>query len=376
MDSAVWRTFCDRIAALGDRVLADATDERSAAEGIHHLANQVACWLTYALGQRDPAHPAFFRSSDPVYQWGGPNADQVARRAAIEGTGTYRISGRMGSCEEFVLQVKQGGAQSGGAGVATEVTASALGIGPGDDIEIHLAPTEQPGTWIRLEPDAAFVHVRDYYFDWRPSEPATFVIERLDRVGEPRPARTADSVAAVLEYAYREVEHSIGFWSGYQTRMLAGQAPNRFGPPAGAGVQDIVYSHASVVLAPDEALVVDVDPADAPMWDVQLYNRPWYEGLDVAGRVTSLNHRLASTDEEGRVRIIVAHEDPGVANWLDTEGRPDALATFRWWRPSSPPTVDSRVTTAVDVATTAVGPDARRQQLARRAAHLAWRYRT
>ena len=86
---AAWRTFCERIAAVGDRILADdfPGDEADRAEGVRHVANQVACWLTYALGHTDPAHPAFFRSSDPVYRWGGPNVDQVARRAAIAGDG-------------------------------------------------------------------------------------------------------------------------------------------------------------------------------------------------------------------------------------------------------------------------------------------------
>ena len=111
---------------------AEAPTPEAAAEGLHHLANQVACWLTYGIGSSDPMRPVFFRSSDPVYEWGGPNADQVARRAAISGDAVYRITGTMGGCEEFVLQIKRGAAQSGGAGVATEVSASALGLGPGD----------------------------------------------------------------------------------------------------------------------------------------------------------------------------------------------------------------------------------------------------
>ena len=86
-----WRSFCERMAAVGELLLSDdyPASERDRAEGYRHLANQVACWLTYALGHSDPQRPAFFRSSDPVYQWGGPNADQVARRAAIVGHGVY-----------------------------------------------------------------------------------------------------------------------------------------------------------------------------------------------------------------------------------------------------------------------------------------------
>ena len=249
---AAWADFCRRMAALGDRVQDEAPTAAAAAEGVHHLANQVACWLTYAIGHNDPVHPALFRSSDPVYQWGGPNADQVARRAAIDGSGTYRLVGSMGTCEEFVLQMKAGTAQSGGAGIAREVSASSLGLGPGDPIELLLWRKSPHGSWVALPPDTAFVHIRDYYFDWQPGEPATFVLERVDDPGEPKPARTSERVAAMLADAAQEIEHSFAFWSGYQERMLSGSRANSFTEPGGAagGVQAITYAHAGVALGP------------------------------------------------------------------------------------------------------------------------------
>jgi hypothetical protein len=371
-----WQEFCSRLAACGDRVLAEASSPQVAAEGVHHLANQVSCWLAYAIGYTDPDHPALFRSSDPVYQWGGPNADQVARRAAIDGTATYRLRGAMGTCEEFILQVKRGAAQSGGAGIAYEVSASELGLGPGDEIDVILSADEQPGRWIPLTPDAAFVHIRDYYFDWRPGEPATLVLERIGDVG-PRPPRTLSRVAAMLHDAASEIEHSLEFWSGYQERMLKGQEVNTFKPPGGeaGGVQAIAYAHAGLALGPDEALVVELDPADAPLWDVQLYNRPWYEALDFANRVTSTNHHLAEREADGSVRVVIAGRDPGVANWLDTEGRDAVLATVRWWRPAGTPALRSSIRPLIEVMGS-FDAERRREQIRRRRAHAAWRYRT
>jgi hypothetical protein len=375
--AAAWAGFCRRIAALGEQVQAEAPTPAAAAEGIHHLANQVACWLTYAIGHTDPAHPALFRSSDPVYQWGGPNADQVARRAAIDGSGTYRLVGSMGTCEEFVLQMKAGTAQSGGAGIAREVSASSLGLGPGDPIDVLLSAEKSGGTRVALPPDTAFIHIRDYYFDWQPGEPATFVLERVDDPGDPKPARTSERVAAMLADAAKEIEHSFAFWSGYQERMLGGQAANSFTAPGGAagGVQAITYAHAGVALAPDEGLVVEIDADAAPLWDVQLYNRPWYEALDFAYRSTSTNHRMAEQESDGTVRVVIAARDLGAANWLDTEGRDAVLATVRWWNAPSPPVVRARVVAVSDVS----GPvtaQQRRAQISRRAAHAAWRYRT
>lgn len=383
----MWRDYCERIAAVGDRILDDdfPQDAADRAEGVRHLATQVACWLTYATGYSDPERPAFFRSSDPVFLWGGPNVDQVARRARIEGDGVYRVSGRMGACEEFVLQVKLGATQSGGADVATEISASQLGLGPGDDFEIVFSAEPQPGKWFALDPDASFVHVRDYYFDWQPREPATFVIERLDTQGTSAALPGPERVAAMLDDAAREVEHSLVFWRDYQVRMrAAAEDVNRFGEPAfiGRGVRDIQYSHAFVVVGSDDALVVELDPADATLWDVMLYNRTWYEALDFATRVTSLNHRQVAVDADGRVRIVIAAFDPGVANWLDTQSRAEVLATIRWFRPPATPTVRAalvpraRLDDLLPSGTTRFDADARREQIRARAAHTAWRYRT
>ena len=387
VSGAAWREFCDRLAAVGDRILADDFPSAPAdrAEGVRHLATQVACWLTYATGYADPERPAFFRSSDPVFLWGGPNVDQVARRARIVGDGIYRISGRMGACEEFVLQVKLGAVQSGGADVGTEIYASQLGVGPGDDFEILLSAEPQPGNWFALDPAASFLHVRDYYFDWQPREPATFVIERLDTQGSPAERPTPDGVAAMLDDAAREVEHSLVFWRDYQARMRdAAEGVNRFSEPAfiGRAVRDMQYSHAFVAVGIDDALVVELDPADATLWDVMLYNRAWYEALDFATRVTSLNHRQVAVDADGRVRMVVAGFDPGVANWLDTQGRAEVLATIRWFRPPETPSVHAAVVARDRLAdhlpadTTRVDDEARRDQIRARAAHTAWRYRS
>src|SRR5262245_26819966 len=165
---AAWREVCDRLAAMGEQILGDGwpDDPQARTEGMRHLATQVACWFTYATGYSDPERPAFFRSADPTYAWGGPNVDQVARRATVDGSGTYRVSGRMGSCEEFIMQIKGGAVQSGGAEIATEVSATSLGLQPGDTFEIFVGGNEQGSTWLPLGQGPGFVHVRDYYFDW------------------------------------------------------------------------------------------------------------------------------------------------------------------------------------------------------------------
>ena len=171
--------------------------------------------------------------------------------------------------------------------------------------------------------------------------------------------------------------HSFAFWAGYQERMLSGREANSFTEPGGSagGVQAITYSHAGVALGPDDALVVEIDADAAPLWDVQLYNRPWYEALDFAYRSTSTNHRMAAAGADGTVRVVISARDTGAANWLDTEGREAVLATVRWWNAPVPPSVRAQVIPLAQVSGP-VSADERRDQVRRRTAHAAWRYRT
>ena len=111
--------------------------------------------------------------------------------------------------------------------------------------------------------------------------------------------------------------------------------------------------------------------------------RAWYEPLDYATRVTSRNHRQVAADDDGLVRVVLAGRDPGTANWLDTEGRPEVLTTVRWFRPpehaarSPPRSCRSPTSTSrLPDGHPRVDADARRAEIAARAAHVAWRYRT
>jgi hypothetical protein len=408
LDGSAWREFCDRMAALGETILEPGFPgtpgpagtgpsapeaARDRAEGVRHLANQLAGWLTFALGSTDGDDPRLFRHNDLVMRWGGPNVDQNARRATIKGSGVYRLAGTMNACEEFVVQVKGGEMHTGGAVVVSESTASAFGVKPGEDFEIILSAAppapgaSAPARWLRIDDRVDTVHIRDYYFDWQPRQPAVFALQRLDEPDAPpftAAPLTPDRVAGMLETAATIVENSIVFWRDYQENIRAGQPLNAFGPPESVpeGVQGLHYCHAFVRLGPGEALVTEVHPDDAAAWDVQLYSRAWYESLDFPHRPTSLNHRLAHRSAGGAVRAVIAATDPGVPNWLDTEGRTEVMSTHRWLTANRAPRVTSAVVPIAELSaylppgTPRVGSLERAAEVRRRAAHVAWRFRT
>ena len=66
--------------------------------------------------------------------------------------------------------------------------------------------------------------------------------------------------------------------------------------------------------------------------NVALWNR-FLQSYDYANRAVSLNRVQTETDDEGNFTMILAHQDPGVANWLDTEGRNSGTIYWRFLLP-------------------------------------------
>jgi hypothetical protein len=89
-------------------------------------------------------------------------------------------------------------------------------------------------------------------------------------------------------------------------------------------------------LAPDEALIIEVTPPEGLYWGYSLGNI-WWETIDYGNRQSSLNGFQAVVDGDGKVRVVVAHQDPGVANWLDTAGHSQGPIILRCVRTETAP---------------------------------------
>jgi hypothetical protein len=388
-DIAAWHRFCDHLRSLGDRLLDPrfpGTDV-DRAEGVHHLATQVSGWLAWTAGHGGPEHPSFFRQNDTVVRWGGPNVDQTTRRARVEASGTYRIRGRMNSCEDVILTQKDGDMHQRRFGILAETMASELGIAEGDDIDLVVSVTQpvdlDGATWLPLHPDAVMLNLREYYWDWRPLEPATITITRVDTLGSAPDRLAPGDVAEMLDETSAMVEQSLEYWNEYVATERSTGTANVMAEPrsAAGGSSRIAYSFGFFDLADDEALIIECGPPESTFWDVQLYSLGWFESLDFANRTTSLNHTQADVDADGRVRFVVCASDPGVRNWLDTGGRRTGMITHRWVAgPAS--SILSTVVAGADVRnhlpedTPVFTVSDRAAQNARRQQHVAWRYRT
>ena len=91
-------------------------------------------------------------------------------------------------------------------------------------------------------------------------------------------------------------------------------------------------------------------------------------------------------DPDGVFRVVVAHRDPGVPNWLDTTGHAEGFLTPRWAYSEPPereewPSISAtkvrfdQIREHLHESTRAVSPDERRDQLRIREEHVKRRFR-
>lgn len=337
-----WRRYCDALRQAGEHLLAanPGAGPATRAEGMLYLLGLVRGGIGQALELADPRRPRFFRNPDSSSRWGAENADNQYLWARIDPALDYCIRGERGSAFDFLIEVKEGYMQLGDERNFATLTADAVACDDEGRFEIRLSGTRPPaidaGRWLPLDPDARYVAIRQYLCDWQRETPARFTIECLTP-GEVAPADPAN-VAARLEDAGEWTLASARFWTEWTDALREGFVPGVL-PPArkyAGGADDIYYGNAFYRLGPDEALVVDTDPPDARYWQFQLCDR-WFRSADWAERTTSINHLQARLDGDGRFRCVVAHRDPGVANWLDTAGETEGVLQYRWvWSRDNP----------------------------------------
>jgi hypothetical protein len=376
--------FTTRLHALAkDAVGAQFPD--APVEQIDHLLEQVAGFIEWEVFHADPARPAFHRHNDLVHQWGGPNADNIYRHTRISPDRQYRISGRMHSCDQWLLAVRKGFMHNEVWGTVAQLTAADLGIGPGDEFELTLGGPGSGDHHIEIPDEAIMVSFREYYYRWTADEPATIVIENLDDPG-PTPLVTLEDLDRRLDRAFQQVNDSVRFWNRYMIENRDERTPNSFasGLTVAKGLSAARYAFNFWDLAPDEAIVFESDVPAADYWAFQLYKMGTFELTDLPGRFCSYNHRQTELSGDGRIRGVIGPVDVGAANWLDTGGRSTGLCTFRWFWPhdDTAPEISSQVMKVDDLEeamgtdTPRITTDERAAQMAARRAHLAWRFRT
>jgi hypothetical protein len=317
------------------------------ADGHRHLLHLLQSAL-FSHFEADPERPKLRRIVSPTRKFRGDNPDAIYYEAALRPDREYRLCGNMAGAAYFSVTVEEGpGEGAYVTGTASGLHDGEMRIDPNGDFEILLSRSDPgPGrNWLELTPTACRLTTRHYFEDeiCAAADPSRYVPMSIEPLEDPGPAPTWDD-ARVAQAIQRAINFVHGDTLGQPPRDPADQpswvstTPNQFNPPEkpgdlGFSAMDIAYAMCPYVLGPDQALVMTGRFPECKFANVVLWNR-YLQSYDYNNRNISLNRRQTKLEADGSFKMVIAHRDPGVPNWIDTEGRPSGILYWRFLLPA------------------------------------------
>jgi hypothetical protein len=310
-------------------------DEQSVLEGYRWIFSILQVGLDAYLWA-DTGRPRFVDIVGPYKKWGGDNADAFYQYAPVDPNRTYRVRGRRGDAVYLSLTV-YGGPDDGRYSdrIVGTINDRSLDFAADGTFELVLSREPQPGSWLKLEPDAVCAITRDYLIDPVNGRRAEWHIEATDP--PPTWREDDDGLARRLRAARTWVEEQA------KLVPLALGEPNSVDAPypvpkatVGWAAADAAYAMGSFDLGPDEALVVSGTSPECAFWNMCLWN-PFLHTYNYDYERVTINGGQVTHGPDGSWEIVIAHRDPGRPNWVSTAGHRRGRIWFRWFCPSVTP---------------------------------------
>lgn len=350
---SAWTEFCAQLERAGRQVFKDANPATVSqrVDAYRFLTQNLGQAFDLALETRDTGYPALHAFCGPTRKLGGDCADFTYQQAWIDGRSTYRLAGTRGSARFFNVTVQ--GRRTPGAGVLHEpfgdtpqanLLGHQLDIGEDGWFELYLGGPERGPNWLPTTPETRKLFIRQGFDRWDES-PAQLRIERVD-MDSPKPLPGTADVVDAMRWAGDFVTGLMSDWPEFPFKYggVDAEHPNTF-PRVGASDADDKRGRAAAnmywELGPEEALIVEFDAHDG-LWMFTNMG-VFFNSMDYLYRPVSYTPSRTKVDRDGRIRLVMAHRDPGVHNWLDTQGFERGNLTYRHMLEGEPAVLDTQV---------------------------------
>lgn len=329
---------------LGDEWSAEAFGDLP--DGFRSMMHTIegACYLMF---DSDPERPIFRPIVTRTRKMLGDNPDALYLTAPVRDDCSYRVSGTTDRSPYFSFTVEtnttDGGYSGATAGVLRHVD---FDVATDGTFEVFFGGEPRDRNWMALPIGASELIVRCYFEEreYAGKDPNAYariplVIDNLGDPGPPAPWDDASVAAGIRRVGNfvrgRTLEQAKPGEREQPTWVST--TPNHFHPPETPGdlafsAFDAAYSMAPYLLAPDEALVITGRWPTCAFGNVSVWNR-YLQTYDYAHRPSGRNRANTTVEPDGSFRIVIAHEDPGVPNWIDAEGRPFGMVFWRFFLP-------------------------------------------
>jgi hypothetical protein len=309
------------------------------------LYRQVMMNLSYAYFvyfTSDAEHPDWSPLYNPVFTC-QPNPDDIYLFSPLRDDLTYRVSGKRGTVSKVIFVTQRGIpgtlADASAYGAFNSLDEQDFTVGADGEFEILFSarrPVGYTGNWSELKPAADCIFVRYRMIDWENEVDPQISIECLDSV-PPKPRLTPQEITEKLQMLARVPANMNRMFYTMQNDILKSVGHNVIQPVRIPGLDRQLYWPAVFQLNEDEALIIETEmPKVAPYWNIQL-NDPLFNAVEYVYRQSSINAWNARLSSDGKLRAVIALEDPGVPNWLDPAGYTEGTLYGRWYDCDSTP---------------------------------------
>jgi len=322
------------------------TTPEDVADGHRNLLHLLQGGL-FSHFEADPERPKLRRIVSPTRKFRGDNPDAIYYEAAICPDRDYLLRGNMAGAAYFSVTVEEGPGEGAYAtGTASGLHDGEMTIDANGDFEVLLSPND-PGdgrNWLNLTPTACRLTTRHYIEAevCAAADPSRYVPMSVEPLVDPGPpptwndARVTEAIQRVINFVTGDTVGQPPPQPGKQPSWVS-TVPNQLNPPEKPGdlafsAMDIAYAMCPYVLGPDEALVMTGRFPECKFANVVLWNR-YLQSFNYNDRNVSLNRKQTRLEPDGSFKMIIAHRDPGVPNWIDTEERPSGILYWRFLLP-------------------------------------------
>lgn len=336
-----WEEFCENLKTAGAALLYPGAprDPFQQAEGVRYLSRLTRAALEAYVEYSDPAFPRLRRMVHETVKMGADNPDNYYMNAQISGEHEYIIRGKRNSVHYLGFFTQNGNyGTTGGLAPCGVLEHKDMHIEADGTFEIILSKTPKGKNWLKIESETTLLMVRQTFLRRAEEHHAEMEIENLDGRTAPKPV-TPERIDEGLKTAGLFVAGApmlFAKWAkGFQKHT--NQLP-LFDPEvsnAAGGDASIIYYHSHWKLGPEEALVIETTPPDCDTWNFQL-NNYWMESLDYRYHNICISKGNAHYEKDGSVRLVVAHQNPGLPNWIETCSHNEGTMCWRWYRSADP----------------------------------------
>lgn len=338
-DRSLTGAFADAVREA-ERLIANPpfeVSERQLADGYDYLAGSIRSAIQAAFDY-DLAHPVLITATHQYSRQGLDNPDAIYFNAYLDEGAEYLVTGRRGSTTDLSFQIMDGNYSADGSPSSLAAFDDRdLTINPDGTFEWRFTSAE-----LGIGKGATLI-VREVFQDWDTEERGTLRIQRLDTAGIPRGAYSLEAEAKKFAVAAKMLVGRIHTWFAFPTWFTYPEPVNTLtvprSTPGGLASQFSSLGHYDLALNADgvadgveHALVVTVPDCDAAPYQAIQIGSPWYVSTDYEHHQTHATTAQSRVDPDGKIRYVIAENDPGVANWLETCGNPKGVIMLRWQR--------------------------------------------